>query len=106
MMQSKKGFAAVLLAAGLFAAPALTMAQPGRAWDAPPANFRQQIQQQAFRDGLNGAQKDLENRRRPDVNNRDEYRNYRGPNPRVYRSAFLQGYQAFWRHQGGPGRRY
>lgn len=91
----------------------MSMAQYGngygqgpRGWDAPPANYRQQVQQDAFRAGLDGARKDLENHRRPDVNNRDEYRNYRGPNRRAYQIAFQRGYQTFWSHQGGPGRRY
>jgi hypothetical protein len=108
-MQITRRIAAAVLAAGLLAAPAITIAQgppPRGGWDAPPSNFRQEVQQQGFRDGLNGAQKDLENRRRPNVMNRDEYRNYRGPNARAYRAAFQQGYQTFWRHQGGPGRRY
>jgi hypothetical protein len=117
-MKTTQRFAVALLAAGLFAAPAAVFAQgpppPGYGqgygqgpggWDAPPRGYTRQIQRDAFRDGLEGARKDLENRRRPDVNNRDEFRNYRGPEPRIYRSSFRAGYQAFWNHQG-PGRRY
>ena len=77
-------------------------------WDAPPNDFRQDIQRQGWRDGLEGARRDAENRRQPNVMNRDEYRNYRGPGRRLYRAAFQRGYSAFWSHQGaGPGfRRY
>lgn len=115
------------LLAGALVAPAISMAQygygngPGSGgpqynngygqqgpggWDAPPNDYRQDIQRQGWHDGLDGARKDLENRRQPNVLNRDEYRNYRGPARRAYRSAFQRGYNAFWSHQGGPGRRY
>ncbi len=113
-MTIKTRIAAVLLGAGMVAAPAALFAQgppppgfgqgPGR-WDAPPREFTRDIQRQGFRDGLYGAQKDFENHRRPTVMNRDEFRNYRGPDRRGYQAAFQQGYDTWWRHQGGP-RRY
>ncbi len=110
--------AAVLLAGGLLAAPAAMIGQYGPpppppgggyaqgpgGWDAPPNEYRQGLQQDAFRQGLDGARKDFENHRRPDVRNRDEFRNYRGPNRRLYRDAFSRGYNAWWSHQGGRGR--
>ena len=74
-------------------------------WDAPPSEFTRDIQRNAFRDGINGAQHDAENRRPPNVMNRDEYRNYRGPERRVYRQAFERGYRAFWDHAGRGGPR-
>ena len=111
-MKTTSRIAAAVLAAGMIAAPAAMFAQgpppqgygqgPG-GWDAPPSGFTRDIQRSAFHDGLDGARKDFENHRAVNVNNRDEYRNYRGPEPRVYRQAFLAGYQAWWRHQG-PGR--
>jgi hypothetical protein len=105
-MKMKSRFAAIVLAAGFFVAPALTVAQrypgPPPAWDAPPSSYRADLQRRAYRDGITGAQRDLQNRRRPNVNNRDEYRNYRGPDPRGYRDAFQAGYQSFWRHNGPP----
>ncbi len=67
-------------------------------WDAPPREYRQDMQRRGFQDGFEGARRDLENRRRPNVNNRDEFRNYRGPAPRLYREAFRRGYQTFWAH--------
>ena len=77
---------------------------PGGGWDAPPAGFRQDVQRRGWRDGMEGARKDLENRRTPNVMNRDEFRDYRGPGRRAYRAAFQSGYNAFWSHQGGRGR--
>ncbi len=72
-------------------------------WDAPPSNFTRDIQRNGFRDGIEGARKDAQNRRSINVRNRDEYRNYRGPDRRAYRQAFERGYQTFWNHQRGPG---
>ena len=117
-----KGRIATALFAGALVLPAVSMAQYGYGngfatggaqygygqqpgpgpggWDAPPNDFRQDIQRQAWRDGLDGARKDAENRRPPNVLNRDEYRNYRGPARRLYRAAFQRGYNAFWAHQG------
>ncbi len=73
-------------------------------WDAPPPDFSRDIQRRGFHDGIEGARRDAENHRAINVMNRDEYRNYRGPERRVYRDAFARGYQAFWNHQG-PGPR-
>lgn len=74
-------------------------------WDAPPPDFQRDIQRRGFNDGINGARKDAENHRSINVMNRDEYRNYRGPDRRDYRQAFARGYQAFWDHNRGPGPR-
>lgn len=112
-MNTKTRIAALVLGAGMIAAPAALFAQgppppppPGygqRGWDAPPPEFTRNIQRQGYRDGMYGAQKDFENHRRPTVMNRDEYRNYRGPDRRAYQSAFQRGYNAWWGHQRGPG---
>ncbi|HEY9138381.1 MAG TPA: hypothetical protein VIM67_08920 [Terriglobus sp.] len=118
---NKTRIAALVLGAGMIAAPAALFAQgpppppqgygygpgpqgPG-GWDSPPREFRQAIQRQGFQDGMYGARKDFENHRRPTVMNRDEYRNYRGPNRRMYQDAFRRGYDAWWAHQG-PRRPY
>ncbi len=74
-------------------------------WDAPPSDYSRDIQRRGFHDGIEGARKDAENRRRPNVMNRDEYRNYRGPDRRDYRQAFARGYQVFWSHSGPGGPR-
>jgi hypothetical protein len=77
-------------------------------WDAPPAGWND-IQQRGFHDGMRGARKDIENHRRPDVNNRDEYRHPHLPPElqRVYREAFRRGYDRFMSRMmgGGPGPR-
>ncbi len=77
-------------------------------WDAPPREYRDAARQ-GFQDGLYGAQKDFENRRRWNVNNRDEYRhpNIAGPLRRDYKMGFKRGYDTGVRHymQGGPGPR-
>lgn len=107
-MKMTTRFAALVLATGFLFAPAAVFAQgppPGAGWDAPPSDFTRDIQRRGFRDGLNGARHDFENRRRPDVMNRDEFRHYRGPEPRLYRDAFQRGYNAYWQHMG-PGGRY
>lgn len=86
-------------------APRLTaFAQDRGAWDAPPQEL-QDIQRQGFRDGIEGARKDFENHRRPDVNNREEYRDPRLPPEQreAYRDGFRRGYERGATHLiGGP----
>ena len=78
----------------------------GGGWDAPPNGYDRDLQRAAFHDGIEGARRDAENHRNPNVRNRDEFRNYRGPERRAYKQAFAAGYDAFWRHQGGGPRPY
>jgi ribosome modulation factor len=68
-------------------------------WDAPPQEFRD-IQRQGYHDGIEGARKDYDNHRRPDVNNRDEYRHPHVPASARddYREGFRRGYQAGMSH--------
>ena len=68
-------------------------------WDAPPGEYND-IQRRGFHDGVEGARKDVENHRRPDVNNRDEYRSPDVPRGmrRAYRDAFRRGYQQAMSH--------
>lgn len=70
-----------------------------RAWDAPPAEFNE-IQRRGFHDGMEGAHRDYDNNRRPDPNNRDEYRQPSVPYELVgqYREAFRHGYEAAMSH--------
>jgi hypothetical protein len=73
-------------------------------WDAPPQEF-QEIQRRGFHDGIEGARHDVDNHRRPDVNNRDEYRHPHVPPSarRDYREGFRRGYDVAMRHMlGGP----
>ena len=74
-------------------------------WEAPPQEMRE-FARQGFRDGIQGARRDMENHRRPNVNNRDEFRrpqvprNVRGD----YRMGFRRGYDmAMQRAAGGYG---
>lgn len=63
-------------------------------WNAPPRNFND-IEQRGFHDGIEGARKDYGNHRRPDVNNRDEYRHPNLPRDEWedYREGFRRGYE-------------
>jgi hypothetical protein len=65
----------------------------------------QDIQRQGFRDGIIGAQKDFDNHRRPDPDNRDEYRNPRLPREQreAYRDGFRRGYERGIAHLTGQG---
>ncbi len=76
-------------------------------WDAAPPEFRA-AQQRGFHDGIEGARRDFENHRPPNVNNRDEFRNPKfipGPDRRDYRFGFRRGYDVAVRHMYGPGPR-
>ncbi len=68
-------------------------------WDNVPPEFRE-IQRRGFHDGIEGARRDFDNHRQPNVNNRDEFR--RPPVPRSdwhdYRMGFRRGYDAGVRH--------
>jgi hypothetical protein len=73
-------------------------------WDRPPQEFRQ-VQRQGYHDGIEGARKDFDNHRRPDVNNRDEYRHPNVPRSdrEDYREGFRRGYDTAMTHMlGGP----
>jgi hypothetical protein len=92
------------LVARAYSAPAVAVqAGPGQGgWDAPPPEFRE-IQRKGFHDGIEGARKDFDNHRPPNVNNRDEYRH-----PHVdasmrddYREGFRRGYDVAMRHLEG-----
>ena len=76
-----------------------------QSWMTPPPEFAA-AQQRGFHDGIEGAKKDYENHRPPNVNNRDEYRNpyfIASPDRRDYRFGFARGYQVAVRHMYGPG---
>ncbi len=76
-----------------------------RGWDVPPQEFRD-IQRQGYHDGIEGARKDYDNHRRPDVNNRDEYRHPHVPDSAKadYREGFRRGYEAGMDHLMNGGR--
>jgi hypothetical protein len=103
-MKFKSGAIAVLTLATSICVPNL-LAQgpppPGyhNAWDVPPSEY-QEAGQRGYHDGIEGAHKDYENRRRPDVNNRDEYRHphVSGRDRDTYRDAFRAGYERGMEH--------
>jgi hypothetical protein len=74
--------------------PPMQMRAPIRAWNVPPDEF-DALRRQGFQDGIEGARKDYENHRRPDVENREEYRRpHLPPEQReAYRAGFRRGYQ-------------
>ena len=76
-------------------------------WDAPPSEYND-VARHGFQDGMEGARKDYENHRAPNVNNRDEYRhpNVQKDLRQDYRMGFERGYDAEVHHMmGGPGPR-
>ena len=106
-----------LLALGLLGATGSMAAQygpppppPGYAqgpggWEAAPPEFAA-AQQRGYHDGVEGAKKDFENHRPPNVNNRDEYRHpgfIPSPDRRSYRIGFQRGYQVAVQHIYGGG---
>jgi len=82
--------------------PLSAYAQDRGGWDVPPQEF-QEIQRQGFHDGIEGARKDADNHRRPDVNNRDEYRHPHVPRDQrdAYREGFRRGYDVGVSHLMG-----
>lgn len=78
---------------------------PGYGWDAPPQELND-IQRQGFHDGIEGARRDVENHRPPDVENRDEFRHPHVPPPlrEAYRDGFRRGYHRAMEHLMAGGR--
>jgi hypothetical protein len=106
------------LAIATFAATTLFSVPAARAWSAPPAQAYGQepwaappqelqgAERQGFHDGIEGARKDAENHRPPNVHNRDEYRHPSVPHHdwRAYRQGFRRGYQVGVQHLMNGGR--
>jgi hypothetical protein len=97
---------ATLAAATLFTAPiARAIPEPPplavgqEPWAEPPGEL-QGIEREGFHDGIEGARKDAENHRPPNVHNRDEYRHprYRGADRDAYRRGYRRGYQVGVEH--------
>ncbi|HUX28561.1 MAG TPA: hypothetical protein VMV39_07225, partial [Terracidiphilus sp.] len=88
------GLGAVHASALPLGQPLSAYAQDRGGWDTPPQEF-QETQRRGFHDGIEGARKDFDNHRRPDVNNRDEYRDPRVPRDQreAYRDGFRRGYE-------------
>jgi hypothetical protein len=102
--------ATAFLSLALFASTGAALAQYGPpqygpppqqgGWDAPPPQFAI-AQQRGYRDGVEGARKDFDNHRPPNVNNRDEFRNphfIAPPDRQSYRQGFREGYRVAVQH--------
>ena len=78
------------------ASPVVITQEP---WEAPPAEL-DEVARHGFHDGVEGARKDYGNHRRPDVNNREEFRHPHVPerDREAYRRGFERGYQAGVEH--------
>ena len=103
-------FALFLGVSGIVTVQAAGM-QPGQhagysqerdAWDATPHEWKE-IQRRGFQDGIACARKDFDNHRRPDVNNREEYRHLSLPFDlrEPYREGFRLGYERATNHLVG-----
>ena len=90
-------------ASGASAAVAAAYAQDrddrDRGWEAPPGEL-DEVARRGFHDGIEGARRDYQNHRRPDVNNRDEYRHPHMPHRdrEAYRRGFERGYHVGVEH--------
>ncbi len=85
--------------AGSPAAPLTASYAQSHDWDAPPPEL-DDVMRHGFHDGIEGARKDYDNHRRPDVNNRDEYKHPHVPerDREAYRRGFERGYQVGVEH--------
>ena len=112
--------AATLTAANAAVASAQNYGQPGPppppgyaqggGWDQAPQEFRDAMRR-GFQDGVEGARKDFDNHRPPNVRNRDEFRNPHfipPPDRHDYREGFRRGYAIAVQHiyGGHPNRPY
>jgi hypothetical protein len=87
--------------------PSAGYGQAPGGWETPPPEFAA-AQQRGYHDGIEGARKDFQNHRPPNVNNRDEFRNphfIAPPDRRDYRIGFRRGYDVAVHHMYGPGPR-
>ena len=102
-MRARLGTMAILIGLGLTtigvtgARAQETPPPPGyynQPWTQAPGEYRDDVSRAGFHDGIEGARRDFQNHRQPNVNNRDEYRHprYSGPARHTYREAFRRGY--------------
>lgn len=70
--------------------------RPDDAWD--------DVQRRGFHDGIEAARDDFANQRRPDADDRFEYRHPRVPGPMrgAYRESFMRGYNVAMSHLAAP----
>jgi hypothetical protein len=108
-MRARFGMMAILIGLGLTTiGVAGAKAQEGppppgyynQPWTQNSDEYRSDIGRRGFHDGIEGARRDFENHRQPNVNNRDEYRhpNVGGRDRHEYREAFRRGYDVGVQH--------
>ena len=73
--------------------PPHSVSQPSEAWEAPPGEFNE-MQRQAFHDGLECARKDVDQHRKPNVEKCDDYHHPHVSHDQLddYRECFGRGY--------------
>lgn len=100
------GLLALISIAGI-GTPSMLAQGPPPGWGAPPPEFRE-VARMGFLDGIEGARRDFQNHRPPNVNNRDEFRHPHMPWPdrEDYRRGFAHGYRVGVAHIYGPSGPY
>jgi hypothetical protein len=90
------------LHAGVLAPQPAGIGQDRDDWDRPPGEWND-VQRRGFHDGIEGARRDFGNHRRPDFDNRDEYRRPHVPRQMwgAYRESFRRGYDVGMAHLTG-----
>ena len=75
-------------------------------WDAPPSEFTDDLQRQAFHDGIEAARMDFANHVQPSPEGHDEFRHPHVPflGRETYREAYKRGYFMAVRHMQEQGR--
>ena len=95
-----------IASAQYFQGPPPSQGYAQQQWEAPPPQFAA-AEQRGYHDGVEGARKDFDNHRPPNVNNRDEYRDpkfMRPPDRHDYRVGFREGYRVAVQHIYGNHR--
>lgn len=101
------GLLAIMAVAGLGTSSMLAQEgppPPPPEWRVPPPEYRE-VARMGFLDGIEGARRDFQNHRAPDVNNRDEFRHPHVPwrDREDYRHGFERGYRVGVAHIYGGG---
>lgn len=75
---------------------------------ARPDNAWNEVQRRGFHEGIEAARDDVANRRRPDADDRSEYRHPRVPGRfrDAYRESFMRGYNVAMSHMAGQSPSY
>ena len=82
----------------------INFAQDRDDWDRPSDAWND-VQRRGFHDGIEAARSDYAYHRRPDADDREEYRHPHVPGPmrEAYRESFMRGYNVAMSHLTSPG---